>query len=95
VELDFRFHLYVNWNWTPISDFIYVWIGTWLQVHILFTCGIYEPIEVVVIYWDIVFRFIVEYSSLSDFGPKVIKIGLFFIWGVLKDDIWARVETWD
>jgi hypothetical protein len=25
---------------------------------------------------DIVFRFIIEYSSLSDFGPKVI-IGLF------------------
>jgi len=36
---------------------------------ICFTCGFYEPIEEVVIYWDIVFRFIVEYSSLSDFGP--------------------------
>jgi hypothetical protein len=29
---------------------------------------------------DIVFRFIIEYSSLRDFGPlKVIIIGLFFI----------------
>jgi len=27
---------------------------------------------------DIVFRFIIEYSSLRDFGPKVIIIGLFW-----------------
>jgi hypothetical protein len=26
---------------------------------------------------DIVFRFIIEYSSLRDFGPQVIIIGLF------------------
>jgi hypothetical protein len=26
---------------------------------------------------DIVLRFIIEYSSLRDFGPKVIIIGLF------------------
>jgi hypothetical protein len=26
---------------------------------------------------DIVFRFIIEYSSLRDFGPYVIIIGLF------------------
>jgi len=45
---------------------------------------------------DIVFRFIIEYSSLRDFGPYVIIIGLFiFIWGFLKDDILACVETWD
>jgi hypothetical protein len=34
-----------------------------------------------------VFRFVVEYSSLRDFGPHVIIIGLVFIWGFLKDDI--------
>jgi hypothetical protein len=28
---------------------------------------------------DIVFRFVVEYSSLRDFGPHVIIIGLVFI----------------
>jgi len=45
---------------------------------------------------DIVIRFVVEYSSLRDFGPQVIIIiGLFFIWGFLKDDILACVETWD
>jgi hypothetical protein len=46
---------------------------------------------------DIVFRFIIEYSSLRDFGHYVIIIGLFFIWGFLKDDddILARVETWE
>ncbi len=46
---------------------------------------------------DIVFRFIIEYSSLRDFGPYVIIIiGLFiFIWGFLKDDILACVETWE
>jgi hypothetical protein len=44
---------------------------------------------------DIVFRFIVEYSSLRDFGPLVIILGLYFIWGFLKDDILACVETWD
>jgi hypothetical protein len=27
---------------------------------------------------DIVFSFIIEYSSLRDFGPSVIIIGLFF-----------------
>jgi hypothetical protein len=44
-----------------------------------------------------VFRFIIEYSSLRDFGPYVIIIiGLFiFIWGFLKDDILACVETWE
>jgi hypothetical protein len=26
---------------------------------------------------DIVFRFIIEYSSLSDFGPKVIDLFLY------------------
>jgi hypothetical protein len=41
---------------------------------------------------DIVFRFIIEYSSLRDFGPQVI-IGLFFIWGVLKDDFLACGKT--
>ncbi len=45
---------------------------------------------------DIVFRFIIKYkSSLSDFGPKVIIIGLF-----LYEDFWKMifclcVETWD
>jgi hypothetical protein len=44
---------------------------------------------------DIVLRFILEYkrSSLRDFGPSVV--GLFFIWGFLKDDILACAETWD
>ncbi len=32
----------------------------------------------------IVFRFIIEYSSLRDFGPFVIIIGLFFIWGFFE-----------
>ncbi len=42
---------------------------------------------------DIVFRFIVEYSSLRDFGPLGSRS--IFIWGFLKDDILACVETWD
>jgi hypothetical protein len=42
---------------------------------------------------DMVFRFIIEYNSLRDFGPQVIIIiiiiGLFFIiWGFLKDMIY-------
>jgi hypothetical protein len=37
---------------------------------------------------DIVFTFIIEYSSLRDSGPYVIIIGL-----VLKVDILACVET--
>ncbi len=43
---------------------------------------------------DIVFRFIIEYSSLMDFWPlgKII-IGLFLYEGFLKDDILACVET--
>ncbi len=40
---------------------------------------------------DIVFRFIIEYSSLRDFGPYVIC--LFCTGGFLKDDILACVET--
>jgi hypothetical protein len=40
---------------------------------------------------DIVYRFIIEYSSLRDFDPEVI--GRFFIRGFLKDDILACVET--
>jgi len=27
---------------------------------------------------DIVFRFIIEYNSLRDFGPEVVVVGLFF-----------------
>jgi len=40
---------------------------------------------------DIVFRFIIEYSSLRDFGGN----RSIFMWGFLKDDILACVETWD
>jgi hypothetical protein len=39
---------------------------------------------------DIVFRFIIEYSSLIDFGLQVI--GLFLYEDFLKDDILACVE---
>jgi hypothetical protein len=42
---------------------------------------------------DIVFRFIIEYSSLRDFGPLVIIMGLFLQEDFLKDDILACVET--
>ncbi len=42
---------------------------------------------------DIVFRFIIEYSSLRDFGPLGNNRSI-FIWGFLKDDILACVETW-
>ncbi len=39
-------------------------------------------------------RFIIEYSSLMDFGSWVIIISLsIFIRGFLKDDILACVET--
>jgi hypothetical protein len=41
---------------------------------------------------DFVFRFIIEYSSLRDFGPWVI-IGLFLYEGFLKNDILASVGT--
>ncbi len=44
---------------------------------------------------DIVFRFIIEYSSLRDFGPLGNNIRSIFVWGFLKDDILACVETWD
>ncbi len=40
---------------------------------------------------DIVFRFIIEYSSLREFGPLGNKS--IFICGFLKDDILACVET--
>jgi hypothetical protein len=42
------------------------------------------------------FRFIIEYiySSLRDFGPLHNNRSI-FIWGCLKDDILACVETWD
>jgi hypothetical protein len=39
-----------------------------------------------------VFRFIIEYSSLRDFGPYVI-IGLFLYEDFFNDDILACVET--
>jgi hypothetical protein len=39
---------------------------------------------------DIVFRFIIDYSSLRDFGPRSRSS---FVWGFLKDDILACVET--
>ncbi len=42
---------------------------------------------------DIVFRFIIQYSSLMDFGPQVNSSS--FVWEFLKDDILACVETWD
>ncbi len=35
---------------------------------------------------DIVFRLIIEYSSLRDFGPLVIIIGLF-----LYEDFWKMI----
>jgi hypothetical protein len=41
-----------------------------------------------------VFRFITEYSSLRDFGPLGNNRSI-FIWGFLKDDILACVETWE
>ncbi len=42
---------------------------------------------------DIVFRFIIEYSSLREFGPQGNRS--IFILGFLKNDILACVETWD
>jgi hypothetical protein len=43
---------------------------------------------------DIVFRFILEYSSLMDFGPYVCSSRSIFIWGFLKDDILACWNIW-
>jgi hypothetical protein len=40
---------------------------------------------------DIVFRSIIEYSSLTDFGPYIISLVLYE--DLLKDDILACVET--
>jgi hypothetical protein len=37
---------------------------------------------------DIVFRFVIEYSSLMDFGPPRYSRSI-FIWAFLKDDILA------
>jgi hypothetical protein len=42
----------------------------------------------------IVFRFIIEYSNLRDFYRPLGSRSI-FIWGFLKDDILARLETWD
>ncbi len=39
----------------------------------------------------IVFRFILEYGSLRDFGPPKVIIGLFFIWRFMKHDLWDCV----
>jgi len=45
---------------------------------------------------DIVFRFIIEYSSLRDFyRPLGNHNRSIFILGFLKDYILACVETWD
>jgi len=47
---------------------------------------------------DIVFRFILEYSSLRDFYMPLgnNNRSIFFnTWGFLKDDVLACVETWD
>ncbi len=41
---------------------------------------------------DIVFRFILEYSTLMDLGPYVI-VGLFLYEDFWKDDILACVDT--
>jgi len=43
---------------------------------------------------DIVFRFIIEYSSWRHSGPNVCNKSI-FISGFLKDDILTCVETWD
>jgi hypothetical protein len=44
---------------------------------------------------DIVFRFIIEYSSLRDFYRLLSNNNnrSIFIWGPFKDDMLARVET--
>jgi hypothetical protein len=42
---------------------------------------------------DIVFRFIIEYSSLRDFYRPLGNNKSIFIQGFLKDDILAFVET--
>jgi hypothetical protein len=46
---------------------------------------------------DIVFRFIIEYSSLKGFWPLLGNNNkkFIFILGFLKEDILAFVETWD
>jgi len=48
---------------------------------------------------EIVFRFIIEYSSLRDFGPLGNNNNnnnrSIFKWGFLKDDVLACVETWE
>jgi hypothetical protein len=44
---------------------------------------------------DVVFRFIIEYSSLRDFYRPQGNNRSIFIWGFLQDDIFASVETWD
>jgi hypothetical protein len=45
---------------------------------------------------DIVFTFIIEYSRLRDFyRPLGNNNRSIFVWGFLKDDILACVETWD
>jgi hypothetical protein len=46
------------------------------------------PTKARILCWDS----FIEYSSLKDFGPYVMS--LFFVWGFLKDDILACVETW-
>jgi hypothetical protein len=47
---------------------------------------------------DVAFRFIIEYSSLRDFYRPLgnnNNRSIFILWGFLKDDILACVETWD
>jgi hypothetical protein len=43
---------------------------------------------------DIVFRFIIKYSSFVEIGLLGNNRSI-FIWGFLKDDILACVETWE
>jgi hypothetical protein len=40
-----------------------------------------------------VFRFIIEYNKLMDFGPQVV--GLFLYEDFWKMIFWPSVETWD
>jgi len=74
------------WKLKLSFKYSYMWI--WQRPNIL---DIF--IGLALVDKDIVFRFIIEYSSLRDLGPYVKRS--IFIGGFLKDDILACVETWD
>jgi hypothetical protein len=62
-------------------------------IHFVYFCFGFHFFRIAYQGKDIVFKFIIKYNSLIDFGSPCSRY--IFIWGFLKDVILACVETWD